>query len=82
MFTLETPPPSWERQRSAFFDVRVCHPYADSYRDLDLKQKYKQHENNKKRLHRQRVMDVEQGTFAALVSSSSSSYPLFKHDKV
>ena len=40
----------WERQRSAFFDVRVCHPNADSYRDLDLKQIYKQHENDKKRL--------------------------------
>ena len=40
----------WERQRSAFFDVRVCHPNADSYRDLDLKQVYKQHENDKKRL--------------------------------
>ena len=21
----------WERQRSAFFDIRVCHPNADSY---------------------------------------------------
>ena len=28
----------WERQRSAFFDVRVCHPNADSYRDLNPKQ--------------------------------------------
>ena len=26
----------WENQRSAFFDVRVCHPNADSYRDLEL----------------------------------------------
>ena len=26
----------WEKQRSAFFNVRVCHPNADSYRDLDL----------------------------------------------
>ena len=25
----------WERQRSVFFDVRVCHPNADSYRDLN-----------------------------------------------
>ena len=50
----------WERQRSAFFDVRVCHPNADSYRDLDLKQIYKQHENDKKRLYTQRVMNVEQ----------------------
>ena len=24
----------WERLRSAFFDIRVCHPNADSYRDL------------------------------------------------
>ena len=24
----------WERQRSVFFDVRVCFPNADSYRDL------------------------------------------------
>ena len=28
----------WESQRSAFFDVRVCHPNADSYRDMDLNQ--------------------------------------------
>jgi len=61
----------WERQRSAFFDVRVCHPYADSYRDLDLKQIYKQHENDKKRLHTQRVMDVEQGTFTPLVFTTT-----------
>ena len=25
----------WERQRSAFFYVRVCHPNADSYRDMN-----------------------------------------------
>ena len=23
----------WEKQRSVFFDVRVCYPNADSYRD-------------------------------------------------
>ena len=28
----------WERQRSAFFDVWVCHPNVDSYRDLTPKQ--------------------------------------------
>ena len=26
----------WERQKYAFFDVRVCHLNADSYKDLIL----------------------------------------------
>ena len=53
----------WERQRSAFFDVRVRHPNADSYREQNPKQIYKQHENEKKRQYGRRVMEVEQGTF-------------------
>ena len=31
----------WERHRSAFFDVRVCHPNAVSYRDLEPQQIYR-----------------------------------------
>ena len=38
----------WERQRSAFFDVRVCHLNADSYRDLDSDQIFRQHKTEKK----------------------------------
>ena len=49
----------WERQRSAFFDVRVCHPNADSYRDLTPKQIYKKHENEKKRRYAERLMEIE-----------------------
>ena len=43
----------WERQRSAFFDVRVCHPNADSYRDLTPTQIYKKHENENKRMRKE-----------------------------
>ena len=53
----------WERQRSAFFDVRICHPNADSYRDMDLNQIYRQHETEKKRQYASRILEVEQATF-------------------
>ena len=56
----------WERQRSAYFDIRVCHPHEDSYKDLTLKQLYKQQENEKKRKYASRILEVEQGTFTIL----------------
>ena len=57
----------WERHRSAFFDVRVCHPNAVSYRDLEPQQIYRIHENEKKRLYSEKVLDIEHGTFTPLV---------------
>ena len=48
----------WERQRSVIFDVRVCHPNADSYRDLTPKQIYKKHDNEKKRQYAERVVET------------------------
>ena len=36
----------WAREQSAFFDVRVCHPNADSHQNLTLEQSYKPHEND------------------------------------
>ena len=57
----------WERQRSAFFDVRN----ADSYRDMDLNQIYRQHETEKKRRYASRILEVEQSTFTPLVYSTT-----------
>ena len=62
----------WERYRSTLFDVRVCHPNVDSYRDLTPKQIYKKHENEKKRQYPDRVMEIEQGTFTPLVSTTTA----------
>ena len=47
-----------ERQRSSFFDVRVCRPNADSYRDLTRKKIYEKHEKEKKRQYAERVMEI------------------------
>ena len=61
----------WERQKSAFFDVRVCYLNAESYRDLTPKQIYKKHENKKERQYAKRVMEIEQGTFSLLAFTST-----------
>ena len=61
----------WERQRSAYFDIRVCHPNAASYLDRTPRQIYKQQEDEKKRKYAVRVMDIEQGTFTPLVFSTT-----------
>lgn len=55
-----------ERQRSAFFDVRVCHPNADTYRDMDPEQIFRQQEAEKKRQYASRLLEVEQATFTPL----------------
>ena len=60
---------SWERRRSAFFDVRVCHPNADSYRDSDPDYIFRQHETEKIRQYASRVLKVEKATFTPLVFS-------------
>ena len=61
----------WERQRAAFLDIRVCHPNADSYRDLSPKQNHRIHENEKKRKYNSRVTEIEQGTFTPLVFTTT-----------
>ena len=57
----------WAREQSAFFDVRVCQPNADLYKNLTPEQIYKLHENDKKRLYSSRGLEVERGTFTPLV---------------
>ena len=60
---------SWERRRSAFFDVRVSRPNADSYRDSDPDHIFTQRETEKKGQYASRVLKVEQATFKPSVFS-------------
>ena len=66
----------WERQRAALFDIRVCHPYADSYKDLNPKQIYRLHENEKKRKYASRVIEVEQELSRRLSSPRPEVWPM------
>ena len=61
----------WEKQRAAFFDVRICHPIADWYKELSPKQIYKLHEDEKKQKYASRIIEVENGTFTPLVFTTT-----------
>ena len=61
----------WERQKSTFFDIRVCHPNADSYKDRTPEQVYRLHENEKKRMYERRVLEVGQASFTPLVFTTT-----------
>ena len=53
------------------FDVRVRHPNAESYRNLEPQQIYRLHENEKKRQYSSRVLDIEQATFTPLIFTTT-----------
>ena len=55
----------------AFFDIRVFHPSAPSYRMKDLSSVYRLHEMAKKREYGARIREVERGAFTPLVLSTT-----------
>ena len=57
----------WERQQADVFDIWVCQPNADSYKELSPKQIYELHEDEKRQKYGSRIIEVENGTFAPLV---------------
>ena len=61
----------WGRQQSAFFDVRVFHPNAPSYRKCSISSVYRRHELQKKREYGDRIREVESASFTPLVFSTT-----------
>ena len=57
----------WSTFQRTFFDVRVLHPNAPSYRSSDLDKLYKTHEQEKMRKYNSRVITVEGGSFTPLI---------------
>ena len=59
------------RQQNAFFDVRVFHPNAPSYRNTEIPALYRQQENAKNREYGDRIREVEYAVFTPLVFSTT-----------
>ena len=63
----------WGRRQGAFFDIRVFHPNAPSYRHTQIGSLFRRHELEKKREYGDRVRNVEFGSFTPLVFSTFGS---------
>ena len=61
----------WHYTDKVFFDVRVTHPHAQSYRNKSLEQVYHEHEAQKKRDYNDRIVNHEHASFVPLVFSTS-----------
>ena len=64
-------PVAHQAMDKAFFDIRIFHPGADSNKHLTPDKMYIKHENEKKRMYNDRVIDVEKASFTPLVFSTS-----------
>ena len=61
----------WVRGQRAFFDVRVFHPFAPSYRHKSLQATHRQHESEKRRAYNDRILQVEMGSFTPLIFTTT-----------
>ena len=60
----------WSTFERTFYDVRVFHPNAVSYRNQSLSSLYSTHEREKMAKYNSRVFTVERGSFTPLVYSN------------
>ena len=61
----------WSRQQRAFFDVRVFHPNASSYRNTSIAALYRRQEQAKKREYGDKIREVQHASFTPLVFSTT-----------
>ena len=54
----------WNKHQRAFFDVRICNPFAQSYKTSSLCSCHKKNESEKSRAYDQRIHEVKCGTFS------------------
>ena len=57
----------WSRYEKTFFDVRICHPTAESHLRKSVACLYAENESEKKRAYGDRIRNVERASFTPLV---------------
>ena len=64
----------WRKGETAFFDVRVTHVNSKSSKNLKTAQKFRRHEDAKKREYLERVLEVEHGNFTPLIFGTNGGF--------
>ena len=59
--------------QTAYFDVRIFNPFAQSYANSSISKCYRKHELDKKREYEERVREIEHGSFSPLVFSTAGA---------
>ena len=57
--------------QTAYFDVRIFNPFAQSYANSSMSKCYRKHELDKKREYEERIREIEHGSFSPLVFSTA-----------
>jgi hypothetical protein len=60
----------WGSHERTFIDVRIMHPNSPSYINKPVEKVYKDHEDEKKRVYNERVIQVEKGSLTPIVMST------------
>ena len=61
----------WGTHERTFLDIKVFHPNCPSYINQEIEKSYIYHENMKKRTYRERILNVEHGSFTPVVFSTT-----------
>ena len=61
----------WTRRQQAFVDIRIFDPTASCYEDMTLDAAHKRNEQDKIRAYRERIQNVDHGSFTPLVFTTS-----------
>ena len=57
----------WQAGQMAFFDVRVFNPTSKRYVNQEISKTYEVNEIEKKKLYKERILQIEHGSFTPLV---------------
>ena len=61
----------WGEHERTFLDIKIFHPNCASYVNMKMGKAYVHHQNVKKRNYRERVLNVEHGSFTPVIFTTS-----------